>query len=142
MSRPIRKKSPEAASSNAKGRKLAWSNTGSIARISPDGKNVSFHVYSEDRKTGVWGPTKESAYPIHASEGSTFVHVQFSSHGQDLAVVDDVGLVYIYFASTGLGRFSPTSSELSNDRTGRTELDGVIGMYWLPPPAEFKASAR
>lgn len=129
------------ASNNPKGRKLAWSNTGSIARISPDGLKVTFRVFVEDPKTGAWAPGKESPHPIHAAEGSHFVHVQFSNLGHDLAVVDDVGLVHMFIAPTGLGRMHASTTDFTCDRTGRNANDAVAGLHWLSVwPGEFRVS--
>ena len=129
------------APNNPKGRKLAWSNTGSIARISPDGLKVTFRVFVEDPKTGAWAPGKESPHPIHASNGSHFVHVQFSNLGHDLAVVDDVGLVHMFIAPTGLGRMHASTTDFAYDRAGRSGNDAVAGLHWLSVwPGEFKVS--
>jgi mediator of RNA polymerase II transcription subunit 16 len=124
------------------GRKLAWANTGSVARISPDGLKVTFCVFVEDPKTGAWAPGKESPHPIHAPDGSRFVHVQFSSLGHDLVVVDDVGLTHMFIAPTGLGRMHVSICDFGFDRTGRNSNDAIVGLHWLPVwPAEFKVGS-
>jgi len=123
----------------AQGRKLAWSNTGSIARISPDGRKIAFSVFMQDPKTSAWAPGKESSFPIISPEGSRFEHIRFNGMGSDLAVADDVGLVHVYSGQTGLGRMTALPTEMDYDRTGRSELDAVIGLHWLPLfPSEFK----
>lgn len=123
------------------GRKLAWSNTGSIARITHDEEEIHFSVFVRDLKTGAWAPGKDSSFPIIAPEGSRFVHIQFSGIGSELAVVDDVGLVHVYASQTGLGRMHAFPTEINYDRAGRSELDSVVGLHWLPLyPAEFKVS--
>lgn len=123
----------------AKGRKLAWSTTGSIARISLDGRKIGFSVFVQDSKTGAWAPGKESSFPLIAPEGSYFTHMQFSGMGTELAVVDDVGLVHVYGGQTGLGRMTAFPTEMSYDRSGRSELDAVVGLHWLPLfPTEFR----
>jgi mediator of RNA polymerase II transcription subunit 16 len=124
-----------------RGRKLAWSNTGSVARISSDRRKVTFCVFVEDPKTGAWAPGKESPHPIHAPEGSHFVHVQFSSLGHDLVVLDDVGLAHMFIAPTGLGRMHVSATDFGFDRTGRSSMDAVVGLHWVPVwPTEFKVS--
>ncbi|KAM0722911.1 hypothetical protein Q7P37_001109 [Cladosporium fusiforme] len=118
---------------------LAWSNTGSIARISPDGLKVTFCVFVEDFKTGAWVPGKESPFPVHAPEGSRFVHVQFNALGHELAIVDDVGLVHLFIAPTGLGRTHVSATEFGFDRTGRSNSDALAGLHWLPIwPTDFR----
>lgn len=130
------------AVNDRKGRKLAWSSTGSIARISPDGRKISFSVFIQDAKTGAWAPGKESSFPILAPDASRFVHLHFSGIGSELAAVDDVGLVHIYVSQTGLGRMAPCAMEVNHDRQGRGELDAVVGLHWLPLwPVEFRVGA-
>lgn len=98
-------------------------------------------MFVEESKTGAWAPGKESPHPIHAPDRARFVHVQFSSLGHDLAVVDDVGLVHLFIAPTGLGRMHVSASDFGFDRTGRSGNDAVAGLHWLPVwPAEFKVS--
>ena len=96
-------------------------------------------MFVRDKETGAWAPGKESSFPIIAPDGTRFAHVQFNGMGSELAVVDDVGLVHVYVAQTGLGRMAPLPTEISYDRGGRTEEDGVVGLHWLPlSPVEFK----
>lgn len=98
-------------------------------------------MFVEDPKTGAWSPSKDSPHPILAPEGSRFVHVQFSSLGHDLVVLDDVGLAHMFIAPTGLGRMHANPSDIGSDRTGRNSNDAVVGLHWLPVwPAEFKVS--
>lgn len=127
----------------AKGRELAWSNTGSIARISPDGRKIAFSVFVQDPKTGAWAPGKESSFPIISPDAVRFVHLRFSGMGSELAVADDLGLVHVYAGQTGLGRMTAFPTEISYDRAGRSELDAVVGLHWLPLfPTEFKVRSR
>jgi len=98
-------------------------------------------VFVEDPKTGAWAPGKESPHPIRAPEGSRFVHVQFSSLGHDLVVLDDVGLAHLFIAPTGLGRMHVGITDFGLDRTGRNSNDAVVGTHWLSVwPSEFKVS--
>lgn len=97
-------------------------------------------MFVEDPKTGAWSPGKESPYPIHAPEGTRYVHVQFNTLGHDLAVTDDVGLVHLFIAPTGLGRVHTSMAEFDMTRAGRSNTDAIAGFHWLPIwPAEFKA---
>jgi hypothetical protein len=98
-------------------------------------------VFVEDPKTGAWAPGKESPHPIHAPDGSHFVHVQFGSLGHDLVVLDDVGLAHMFIAPTGLGRMHVSATDFGFDRTGRSSNDAVVGLHWVPTwPTEFKVS--
>lgn len=120
-------------------RKLAWSNTGSIARIKDAGHKISFHILLTDLKSGLRKLSKESSHPILAPEGKRFVHVQFSNLGHDLVVLDDVGLAHFFTCSTGLGRMSASPTEFGQDRASRNDLDAVIGLQWLMQwPVEFR----
>ncbi|KJX96696.1 RNA polymerase II Mediator complex subunit Sin4 like protein [Zymoseptoria brevis] len=110
--------------------KLAWSNTGSIARISEDGTQVTFHVMRRHRKTGQWCVGRPSRYPLKVPGGREFVHIQFSGIGIDLAVVDDLGIVHMHTLTGGLGRMVPAEGNISNHVT-RNELHAVVGMHWL-----------
>jgi mediator of RNA polymerase II transcription subunit 16 len=83
-----------------------------------------------DKKTGQWGASRESKYPIKAPEGREFVHIQFSGIGIDLAVVDDLGEVHMYTLTGGLGRMVPADSNLP-EHVARNELHAVVGMHWL-----------
>lgn len=98
-------------------------------------------MFVEDPKTGAWVPGKESPYPLRAPEGSHFVHVQFNALGHELAVVDDVGLVHLFIAPTGLGRTHVSATEFGFDRTGRSNSDAIAGLHWLPIfPTDFRVS--
>lgn len=115
-----------------KGRKLAWSNSGSIARISSDGHNISFRAFLRDIKIGKWSLGEENQHPLHAPDGSTFVHLHFNHVGQDLAVVDDLGIVHLYSMSGGNGRMHRAAVDLGTDQARRSLLDAAIGLHWLP----------
>lgn len=122
--------------------KLAWSNTGSIAQISPDGKKISFRVLVRDRKTGLWTISKASKSPIEAPMDRNFVHIQFNGVGIDLAVVDDAGTLQVHTLSGALGKMIPSTSSIDLARNGpRRELNDIVGLRWLALfPAEFRVS--
>lgn len=124
-------------------RKLAWSNTGSIARISADGSKVLFYTLVRDMKPKLWTISAASKFPIAAPEGRTFVHVQFSGIGIDLAIVDSAGMVHMRVMAGALGRMLPAERDPSREIQPKNELDAVVGMHWLCLwPAEFTVSLR
>lgn len=100
-------------------------------------------MFVEDPKTGAWVPGKESPYPVRAPEGSRFVHLQFNALGHELAIVDDVGLVHLFIAPTGLGRTHVSITEFPLDRNGRSNSDAIAGLHWLPIwPTDFRVSSN
>ena len=94
-----------------------------------------------DQTTGNWRLSDESKHPVLASEGKKFVHIQFNGIGNDVAVVDHLGILHMYTLSHGvLSRMQhvPNGAVQSD---GRSELDAVVGMHWLPIwPTEFRVS--
>ncbi|KAK3725235.1 Mediator of RNA polymerase II transcription subunit 16 [Vermiconidia calcicola] len=120
--------------------KVAWSNTGSIAYITSEGQKIAFRALIRDQKTGEWDFTEESKTPIPAPEGATWEHLQFSGIGIDLAAIDDRGVVHMHTLVGALGKMpaAPMSVEAA-EQGGRSDLDAVVGMHWLPVyPGEFR----
>ncbi|OQO12319.1 hypothetical protein B0A48_02961 [Cryoendolithus antarcticus] len=64
----------------------------------------------------------------------------FTSLGQELAVVDSVGNVLVFTGTTGLGRMSIVPTDVGGETAGSpSDLDGVVGAYWLPQwPMDFR----
>lgn len=122
-------------------RKLVWGNTGSIAHISADGSKVSFYALVRDVKTKQWAASAESKFPVKAPPGRTFVHVQFSGIGIDLAIVDSAGVVHMHGLAGALGRMIPAERDAAREVQPKNELDIVVGMHWLALwSAEFAVS--
>lgn len=119
-------------------RKLAWANTGSIAYIAADGSKVSFYALVRDMKAKMWAISAESKFSIKAPPDRTFVHVQFSGMGIDLAIVDSAGMVHLRTLAGALGRMIPAERDPARVTHPKNELDAVVGMHWLSLwPAEF-----
>lgn len=120
-------------------RRLAWSSTGSIAKISEDGTKVTFRSFVRDGQR--WTVSEASKHPIEAPEARKFVHVQFSGIGIDLAVVDNLGTAHLYTLTGALGRMVPASGDLARVTAVKSELDALVGLHWLQMfPTEFKVS--
>jgi len=127
--------------SNSSRRKLAWSNAGYLAQISRDGGKIVFRTVIRDQKSGSSDLSEESNYPLTAPEGLSFVHIQFSGLGADMAATDNYGGVHVYTMSGVLGRLQAVPVDVSVDVGDRTELDAVVALHWLPIwPAEFRVS--
>lgn len=80
---------------------------------------------------------------VDASEGTHFVHVQFSGPGTEMAAVDDQGGVHVHSLTGAIGRMSPAMMDPGAKVYDRTDLDAVVGLHWLPLwPSEFKVSGQ
>ncbi|KAI5370099.1 putative mediator complex, subunit Med16 [Septoria linicola] len=119
--------------------KLAWSNTGSIAQIAPNGSSVFFRAMVRHRKTGAWTMSEASKHPIKAPAGRRFVHIQFNGIGIELAVIDDAGAMHMHTLTGALSKMTlANGGELARKNTSH-ELNAVVGLHWLPLfPAEFR----
>ncbi|KAH9835081.1 Mediator complex subunit 16 [Teratosphaeria destructans] len=119
--------------------KLAWSNTGAIARIAADGKSILISTLFRDRKTGQYEVSQESKYPIHAPASNTFQHIQFNGMGLELVAFDSRGGPHFYSISGNINRMQPNSVEPAAFVNDRSDLDRVVGCAWLRLfPMEFQ----
>lgn len=110
-------------------RKLAWSNTGSIAQISPDGSRVTFRAMVHS-KTGAWAISHASKHAIEAPAGRIFVHIQFNGIGIELAIADDAGVVHMYTLTGALSRMAPAVSGKLSRKTTDHAMNAVVGLHW------------
>jgi mediator of RNA polymerase II transcription subunit 16, fungi type len=116
---------------------LVWSNNGSIAHVSRDGRKISFSALFRDQKTGRWN-LNESNYAVDAPPGKLFVHIQFNGLGLDLAAVDSEGGVHLYSLAGSINRLHQAHGEYA---AGRGDIDQIVGMHWLRLyPNEFGVS--
>jgi mediator of RNA polymerase II transcription subunit 16, fungi type len=110
-------------------RKIAWSKSGCVAYITPDGYAVNLRVFSRDPATGKWDLSEDAQLEIpHGHDDFPYVHLSWSHLGQDLAVVDAAGHVLLFspqmvLDKMGLQRVDPSHPE--------AEMDAVVGMHWL-----------
>jgi mediator of RNA polymerase II transcription subunit 16 len=120
-------------------RKIAWSKSGCVAYISPDGYTVNLKVFSRDTETGKWDLRKD--VPLEVPQGREqfpFVHLSWSHLGNDLAVMDAAGRVMIFSSVMALDRLHFIRAESAHPEA---EADGVVGMHWLAiHPHEAKVS--
>lgn len=121
--------------------KLAWSNTGSIARIKDHGRKIVFHTLRRDSHSGSWSLTRDSKEVLAPSAGARWEHIQFSNLGIDLAAVDTLGRVTIYTLTGALGKMQVAPHSIVQSELPRSDSDAVVGLHWLPVwPNEFRVS--
>jgi len=98
---------------------------------------------ARDSRKGTYALTEESKHAIEAPEDKMFVHVQFSGIGVDMAAVDSQGGVHLYTLAGAIGRMQPVHGAPATSNGGRSDVDAVVGMHWLPlHPTEFRVSRK
>jgi len=110
-------------------RRLAWSKTGSIARIVSDGSKITFQAVVRSPDTGIWSLSDESPQPIIAPENVFFQHLEWSNLGLDLVALDQNGCPHLYAIAFALDRLQPHTVHLKN---GTDDLSAAVGLHWLP----------
>ncbi|EEY18336.1 mediator of RNA polymerase II transcription subunit 16 [Verticillium alfalfae VaMs.102] len=116
---------------------IAWSKSGTIAYISPDGRSVQVRYLRADPKTGGWGlsePTTVDA--ITASPSTPIVHLAWAAtSSNELAVIDAAGRVAILAFSVSLNRPFLTRKW---DADHVDDLHAIAGCFWLPLASQHK----
>ncbi|KAM0626137.1 hypothetical protein ACHAPW_008456 [Verticillium nonalfalfae] len=116
---------------------IAWSKSGTIAYISPDGRSVQVRYLRADPKTGGWGlsePTTVDA--ITASPSTPIVHLAWAAtSSNELAVIDAAGRVAILAFSVSLNRPFLTRKW---DADHADDLHAIAGCFWLPLASQHK----
>lgn len=121
------------------GRKLAYSNTGSIAQIVDGGAKITFRAILRNPKTGIWSLLNESKHPLLPPDGSKWEHIKFNNIGIDLAATDSQGRVFVYTLQGALGRMPLAPENIERTPHVRPDLEAVVGLYWIPMyPTEFR----
>lgn len=114
-------------------RRIAWSRLGGIAYISADSTKVSFRCLRYHSKTAKWELSND--YPVAKRQGTdeqhTFVHLEWSQTGMDLAVADTVGRISIFTFSTTAVNHAHAAPVPAIDQP--SELNRAVGMFWLSP---------
>lgn len=110
--------------------KLVWSRNGCIAYITRDGCNVVVRNLMCDSSNGQWRMSKE--YPVDgvvtAHSGHQLVHLSWSHHGNELAIIDAFGQISIYSVFIAINRLSLYRRCVPDPED---HLSAVIGMTWL-----------
>ncbi|GJC99681.1 RNA polymerase II mediator complex subunit Sin4 [Colletotrichum higginsianum] len=116
---------------------IAWSRSGAIASISPDGKTLEARFLRSHPDDGNWGlsePTKVDLITINAT--SPIVHLAWASTtSPELAVIDATGRVAILTYSITLNRPFATRKW---DHDPSDDLHAIVGSYWLPLAPQSK----
>ena len=91
---------------------------------------MNTYVLIRSQKSCDWNLSKPVPIPLNLDDSSnTVVHVSWSWLGNDLAIIDSSGRVFIYNTPGILGRLAPIRQGLSGPDT---ELNSVIASYWMP----------
>ncbi|OHF01042.1 RNA polymerase II Mediator complex subunit Sin4 [Colletotrichum orchidophilum] len=116
---------------------VAWSRSGAIASISPDGKTLEARFLRSHPDDGEWGlsePTKVDLISINPS--SPIIHLAWASTtNPELAVIDATGRVAILTYSITLNRPFATRKW---DHDPSDDLHAIVGSYWLPLAPQSK----
>ncbi|KAI8282416.1 hypothetical protein K4K60_003596 [Colletotrichum sp. SAR11_57] len=111
-------------------RGVAWSRSGAIASVSPDGRSLETRFLRSHPDNGEWGlsePTKVEL--VSTNPSSPIVHLAWASTASpELAVIDATGRVSILTYSINLNRPFATRKW---DHEPCDDLHAVVGCYWL-----------
>jgi mediator of RNA polymerase II transcription subunit 16 len=98
--------------------------------VTSNGKGVNTHVLIRNQKTTAWNLSKPVPLPLELDDSSNrIVHTSWSWLGNDLAVIDSSGRVFIFTTPGILGRLTLIRPGLSDPDI---EMNAVVGTYWMP----------
>lgn len=111
-------------------RKLAWSNTGTIASVTPDGLSINLRHLQCHPEDGRWALSKEVSVEQVTSthRNQQLTHVRWSHPGNELAVLDQSGKVSIFNIAMAMNKVHlarPADADQEDD------LGEIVGMQWL-----------
>lgn len=110
-------------------RKIAWSRFGCIASIAPSESQVNVQTLIRLHKDAPWTISKATALEVPVDHWHRIVHLQWSYMGNDLAVVDSFGRIFIYATGFSLCQMALVREPPADQYNDMTR---VIGIYWLP----------
>ncbi|KAK6376175.1 Mediator of RNA polymerase II transcription subunit 16 [Exophiala oligosperma] len=106
--------------------RVAWSRLGHVASISEDGSSVRVECLRYNYEAKSWELDEKIVLPTLFEDA---VGLLFSGHGQDLAIVDAKGRLFIYQCShIAVNRFVLSKP---GDLDEVTDASQIIGMAWL-----------
>ncbi|KAL2756219.1 hypothetical protein ACRALDRAFT_1042669 [Sodiomyces alcalophilus JCM 7366] len=116
---------------------VAWSKSGVIASISPDGKSVQVRTPRADPADGSWALGEPTTIDlITATPFNPIVHLAWApTTAHELAVIDSTGRVAIVAFSGALNRPYPTRRW---DDDHFDDLHTVVGCFWLNLASQHK----
>lgn len=109
---------------------MAWSRTGSIANITPDGQNVELRYLRRSPEDGSWDLSEPTTCPfVKGTPTVPIVHLLWAgTSSPDLAVIDAAGRVTIVSFSISLNHPFP---QRKWDADPTDDVHTVVGSYWL-----------
>ncbi|KAH7196805.1 mediator complex, subunit Med16 [Fusarium flagelliforme] len=109
---------------------VAWSRTGSIANITPDGQNVELRYLRRSPEDGSWDLSEPTTCPfVKGTPTVPIVHLLWAgTSSPDLAVIDAAGRVTIVSFSISLNHPFP---QRKWDADPTDDVHTVVGSYWL-----------
>ncbi|KAL4730579.1 Mediator of RNA polymerase II transcription subunit 16 [Fusarium chlamydosporum] len=109
---------------------VAWSRTGSIANITPDGQNVELRYLRRSPDDGSWDLSDPTTCPVvKGSPTVPIVHLIWAgTSSPDLAVIDAAGRVAIVSFSISLNHPFP---QRKLDADPIDDVHTIVGAYWL-----------
>lgn len=118
-------------------RRIAWSNMGTIASISPDGLSVQARFLRANPENGVWGLSEPTTfYRINAAQSNPIVHLAWSETDKPhLAVIDYHGRVDIFSVGPALNSHALRRARESDNVC---DYGGVVACHWLQPASRQK----
>ncbi|KAF2704559.1 hypothetical protein K504DRAFT_461321 [Pleomassaria siparia CBS 279.74] len=109
--------------------KIAWSKNGCVAYITPDGYAINLRVFCRDVHSGKWHLGKDTRLDTSpANDDFPFVHLSWSHLGNELAILDSAGHVYVFSCSPVLDRMTQMRADSTQPEA---DGDAIVGMHWL-----------
>ncbi|KAK8089694.1 mediator of RNA polymerase II transcription subunit 16 [Apiospora hydei] len=111
---------------------LAWSKSGTIASIAPDGQALDLRYIRAHPKDATWGLSEPTRCAVSPNiSGGPIVHISWApTQSSELAVIDAAGRVLILNFNTNLNKMYP-SRKWDGDPVD--DLHAVVGTYWMNP---------
>lgn len=111
-------------------RTIAWSKSGAIASITPDGERLELRFLRAHPETGVWGLSEPTTCDVvRGTPTIPLVHLEWGlAVISELAVFDAVGRVTIVSFPTTLNHGVATRKW---DNDPLDDLNAVVGCHWL-----------
>ncbi|KAK7969623.1 mediator of RNA polymerase II transcription subunit 16 [Apiospora saccharicola] len=111
---------------------LAWSKSGTITSIAPDGQSLDLRYIRAHPKDATWGLSEPTRCEVSPNlSGGPIVHISWApTQSSELAVIDAAGRVLILNFNTNLNKMLPIRKW---DADPVDDLHAVVGTYWMNP---------
>ena len=109
---------------------VAWSKTGTIASITPDGRSIEFRFLRCHPDDGSWNLSEPTVCDIvTGTENFPLVHLAWATTGNpEIAIFDSAGRVTILVFSTAVNKSFQVRKW---DADPIDDLNAIVGCYWL-----------